>query len=231
MAHFGINLRFDLPLATPRPAGFCPGSSEASVCGPARPGGGRDRGEALRLYGGRAELVTVSLPAVEERAWRARRRRVGRDAAAIRGVLSCASVPPRGARGPGGALARHRNADLRLPLPRLIDVTLDPQAEPDLPALKRGGRGDRRAPRRPRGRVPRRAERTARRSAARSSHGVWIPAAAGDPGGLSSWSSRGMSLSPAPGNRRPVAAGWVPADDMWPGSSSSSALSTRCTAA
>lgn len=92
--------------------------------------------EALRLYGMRTKLVTVTLPSIEDH-----RRSEREMAAAIamlnatHGVLSAVPVPKEELE----ALVEPwlgTKAQLDLPLPRLIDVTLDPRARPDLPALQ-----------------------------------------------------------------------------------------------
>jgi cell division transport system permease protein len=93
--------------------------------------------EALRLYGLRAELVTVSLPSVQD----ARRgeQDVARAVDILRrtpGVTSAVPVPPEELE----ALVEPWLDDFKggtdLPLPRLIDVIVDPRARPDLPALQ-----------------------------------------------------------------------------------------------
>ena len=93
--------------------------------------------EALRLYGLRTKLVTVSLPSIED-AGRGEREM----AAAIemlngtRGVLAAVPVPPEELEALVEPWLGTAKANVDLPLPRLIDVTLDPQAKPDLPALQ-----------------------------------------------------------------------------------------------
>ena len=93
--------------------------------------------EALRLYGMRTKLVTVSLPSIED-AGRGEREM----AAAIemlngtRGVISAVPVPPEELEALVEPWLGTAKANVDLPLPRLIDVTLDPQAKPDLPALQ-----------------------------------------------------------------------------------------------
>lgn len=92
---------------------------------------------ALRLYSLRAKLVTVTLPAVEDVAAGDRNVENVLDVLrATRGVTSAQPVPP-------GELAKliepwlgSARAALDLPMPRLIDVTLDPGAKPDLAALQ-----------------------------------------------------------------------------------------------
>jgi cell division transport system permease protein len=94
--------------------------------------------EALRLYDLRRELVTVTLPSVED----------GRDgdqklAQAIdllrrtRGVTSAVAVPPQELKALVEPWLGTSNSDMDLPLPRLIDVIIEPQAGPDLPALEK----------------------------------------------------------------------------------------------
>jgi cell division transport system permease protein len=91
----------------------------------------------LRVSNLRAKLVTVTLPSVDDAV------RGDRDLAAAlevlrqtRGVTAAVPVPP-------DELARliepwvgGAQASIDLPIPRLIDVTLDPSANPDLPALQ-----------------------------------------------------------------------------------------------
>jgi cell division transport system permease protein len=93
--------------------------------------------EALRLYGLRTKLVTVSLPSIED-AGRGEREM----AAAIemlngtQGVISAVPVPPEELEALVEPWLGTAKANVDLPLPRLIDVTVDPQAKPDLPALQ-----------------------------------------------------------------------------------------------
>jgi cell division transport system permease protein len=93
--------------------------------------------EALRLYGLRAELVTVSLPSVND-AGRGEQN-VAQAVDILRrtpGVRSVVPVPPDEV----AALVEPWLDDFKsaadLPLPRLIDVIIEPQAKPDLPALQ-----------------------------------------------------------------------------------------------
>lgn len=93
--------------------------------------------EALRLYGLRAELVTVSLPSVQDAS--RGEQDVARAVAVLRetpGVTSVVPVPPEELE----ALVQPWLDDVKsgtdLPLPRLIDVMVDPRARPDLPALQ-----------------------------------------------------------------------------------------------
>ena len=93
--------------------------------------------EALRLYGLRAELVTVSLPAVPDAS------RGEQDVARAvdilretRGVTSVVPVPPEELAALVEPWLEDFDNGSDLPLPRLIDVVVDPQAGPDLPALQ-----------------------------------------------------------------------------------------------
>ena len=93
--------------------------------------------EALRLYRLRAELVTVSLPSVND-AGRGERH-VAQAVDILRntpGVRSVVPVPPEEV----AALVEPWLGDFKsavdVPLPRLIDVVIDPQGKPDLPALQ-----------------------------------------------------------------------------------------------
>jgi cell division transport system permease protein len=94
--------------------------------------------EALRLYGLRAELVTVSLPSVNDAS--RGERHVAEAIDILRktpGVRSVVPVPPDEV----AALVEPWLDDFKsaadLPLPRLIDVIIEPQAKPDLPALQK----------------------------------------------------------------------------------------------
>jgi len=92
---------------------------------------------ALRLYSLRARLVTVTLPAVPDTGQSARE-----IAAALgvlhqtRGVTSATLVPPAELEQLVEPWLGDIETSIELPLPRLIDVSLDPLAEPDLPSLK-----------------------------------------------------------------------------------------------
>jgi cell division transport system permease protein len=94
--------------------------------------------EALRLYGIRAKLVTVTLPSIEDGTIGNREM-----AAAIEllrqtpGVVSAVPVPPEELEVLVEPWLGTAKAEPDLPLPRLIDVTLDPGATPDLSALQR----------------------------------------------------------------------------------------------
>jgi cell division transport system permease protein len=93
--------------------------------------------EALRLYGLRTKLITVTLPSIED---------VGRGEREMseaiellrrtRGVITAVPVPPEELEALVQPWLGSAKADIDLPLPRLIDVTLDPQVKPDLPALQ-----------------------------------------------------------------------------------------------
>lgn len=90
---------------------------------------------AHTIYSMRAKLVTVTLPAEGNGAAVDERMRTALDLLTrSRGVTSATPVAPQDIEDLfdfGGD-----GADLGLPLPRLIDVTLDPAAEPDLNALE-----------------------------------------------------------------------------------------------
>jgi cell division transport system permease protein len=92
---------------------------------------------ALRVYGLRAKLVTVTLPPVEDAGGGER----GVEAVlgilrATRGVTSAQPVPPDELVKLIEPWLGTARAALDLPMPRLIDVTLDPGAKPDLSALQ-----------------------------------------------------------------------------------------------
>jgi cell division transport system permease protein len=130
--------RFDLPLAETALTRFLPWTIAALVylavlaLAVAAVADG-----ALRLYSLRARLVTVTLPAVPDAGQSARE-----IAAALgvlrqtRGVISATLVPTQELEQLVEPWLGDVETSGELPLPRLIDVTLDPQAEPDLPALK-----------------------------------------------------------------------------------------------
>jgi cell division transport system permease protein len=131
-------LRFDLPLRHSAASRFLPwtigGLLYVVVVALAVTG---IANEALRLYGVRAKLVTVSLPSVEDA------RRGEREMAQavemlreIRGVISAVPVPRKELEALVEPWLGTAKADLNLSLPRLIDVTLEPEATPDLPALQ-----------------------------------------------------------------------------------------------
>jgi cell division transport system permease protein len=93
--------------------------------------------EALRLYGLRAELVTVSLPSVPDAS--RGEQHVAQALEILRGtpgVTSVVPVPPEELAALVEPWLEDFNGGADLPLPRLIDVIVDPQAGPDLPALQ-----------------------------------------------------------------------------------------------
>jgi cell division transport system permease protein len=134
-----MNLRrFDLPLRQSAVSRFLPWTIGAllylalvalAVAGVAD--------EALRLYGMRTKLVTVTLPSLEDHG-RSEREMAAAIAMlnATHGVLSAVPVPPEELKALVEPWLGSAKAQLDLPLPRLIDVTLDPRARPDLPALQ-----------------------------------------------------------------------------------------------
>ena len=94
--------------------------------------------EALRLYDLRRELVTVTLPLVED--GHAGEQKVAQAVDLLRrthGVTSAVAVPPEELKALVEPWLGSSGSDLDLPLPRLIDVTIEPQAGPDLSALEK----------------------------------------------------------------------------------------------
>lgn len=92
---------------------------------------------ALRVYGLRARLVTVTLPPVEDAGQSAREIAAALDVLKqTRGVTSASLVPPEELEQLIAPWVGSGPTGVDLPLPRLIDVTLDPLAEPDLTALR-----------------------------------------------------------------------------------------------
>jgi cell division transport system permease protein len=93
--------------------------------------------QALRLYHLRAQLVTVTLPPTEDAGQSTRE-----SAAALemlqqtRGVTSAQLVPPEELEELLAPFLGNLTNGPDLPLPRLIDVTLDPLAKPDLAVLE-----------------------------------------------------------------------------------------------
>lgn len=92
---------------------------------------------ALRLYHLRAQLVTVTLPPAEDAA------QSSREIAAVlemlqqtRGVTSAQSVPSAELEALLKPFLGEVGNGQELPMPQLIDVTLDPLAAPDLAALE-----------------------------------------------------------------------------------------------
>ena len=91
---------------------------------------------ALHLYNLRAKLVTVTLPSVDDPGRvpsRSRRRSIVLHQ--TRGVTSATPVAPDELKKLVEPWLGSLKEASELPLPRLIDVTLDPKAKPDLPAL------------------------------------------------------------------------------------------------
>ncbi len=94
--------------------------------------------EALRLYDLRRELVTVTLPSVADgRAGEQKLAQAIELLRGTRGVTSAVAVPPEELKALVEPWLGASNSDMDLPLPRLIDVTIEPQAGPDLPALEK----------------------------------------------------------------------------------------------
>jgi cell division transport system permease protein len=94
--------------------------------------------EALHRYDLRRELVTVTLPSVED--GRAGEQQVAQAIDLLRrtsGVTSAVAVPPEELKALVEPWLGTPDSDLDLPLPRLIDVTIEPQAGPDLSALEK----------------------------------------------------------------------------------------------
>jgi cell division transport system permease protein len=92
---------------------------------------------ALHLYGMRTKLITVTLPSIDDAG---RGEQEMSEAIELlrrtRGVITAVPVPPDELEALVQPWLGRAKADLDLPLPRLIDVTLDPQVKPDLPALQ-----------------------------------------------------------------------------------------------
>jgi cell division transport system permease protein len=92
---------------------------------------------ALRLYNLRAKLVTVTLPSIEDAGQGAEQMKATLDLLhQTRGVTSATPVPPDELKKLIEPWLGSVKEASDLPLPRLIDVTLDPKAMPDLPALE-----------------------------------------------------------------------------------------------
>ena len=131
--------RFDLPLRQNAASRFLPwtigGSLYLAVVALAV---AAIADEALRLYGMRAQLVTVSLPSVQDAS--RGERNVAQALDILRrtpGVTSVVSVPAEELAALVEPWLDDSKSDMDLPLPSLIDVTLDPQARPDLAALQK----------------------------------------------------------------------------------------------
>jgi len=134
-----MNLRrFDLPLEQTAPSRFLPWTIGALVylaviaLAIAAMADG-----ALRLYGMRSKLVTVTLPSADDAGQ-------GQDQMAqaldiltrTRGVTSAVPVPADELEALIQPWLGNVDTEIALPLPRLIDVTLDPLAQPDLASLQ-----------------------------------------------------------------------------------------------
>jgi cell division transport system permease protein len=92
---------------------------------------------ALRLYHLRAQLVTVTLPSVEDPGQSAREIAGALDILQqTRGVTSARPVAPEELKELIEPFLDSVASERDLPLPQLIDVTLDPAAKPDLRALE-----------------------------------------------------------------------------------------------
>ena len=92
---------------------------------------------ALRIYNLRAKLVTVTLPSAEDAGQGAEQIKAALDVLQqTRGVTSATPVPPEELKRLIEPWIGNMKEASDLPLPRLIDVTLDPLAKPDLPALQ-----------------------------------------------------------------------------------------------
>jgi cell division transport system permease protein len=92
---------------------------------------------ALRLYHLRAELVTVTLPPSTNSASSTREIAAACDMLErTHGVTSATLVPPEELEALLAPLLGNPPSHRELPLPRLIDVTLDPLTKPDLAALE-----------------------------------------------------------------------------------------------
>src|ERR687892_671145 len=94
--------------------------------------------EALRLYGLRAELVTVTLPSVQDAGHG--EENVTQAVDILRrtpGVRSVVPVPPEELEALVEPWLDDFKSGMDLPLPRLIDVIIDPHAKPELAALLR----------------------------------------------------------------------------------------------
>jgi cell division transport system permease protein len=93
--------------------------------------------DALRLYDMRARLVTVTLPSVDDARTSAQQMAAAVDILErTRGVTSAKPVPPEDLKKLIEPWLGDLKTGLDLPLPRLIDVTLDPVVTPDLSALQ-----------------------------------------------------------------------------------------------
>jgi cell division transport system permease protein len=92
---------------------------------------------ALRIYGTRARLVTVTLPSVDDARASAQQIAAALDILGrTQGITSATPVPPAELEQLIEPWLGNLKTGLDLPLPRLIDVTLDPLVKPDLAALQ-----------------------------------------------------------------------------------------------
>jgi len=92
---------------------------------------------ALRVYNLRAKLVTVTLPSVEDAGQSAEQIKAALDVLhQTQGVTSATPVSPKELKKLIEPWLGSIKEASDLPLPQLIDVTLDPQAQPDLAALQ-----------------------------------------------------------------------------------------------
>ena len=92
---------------------------------------------ALRIYTLRAKLVTVTLPSAEDAGQGGEQIKAALEVLQqTRGVTSATPVPPEELKRLIEPWIGNMKEASDLPLPRLIDVTLDPLAKPDLPALQ-----------------------------------------------------------------------------------------------
>lgn len=92
--------------------------------------------EALRGYGMRTKMVTVTLPVFDAGAGQQELAEALNILRNTRGVVSAVPVPVAEVAILVEPWMGDLDADMDLPLPRLIDVTLDPRTEVDLAALE-----------------------------------------------------------------------------------------------
>jgi cell division transport system permease protein len=92
---------------------------------------------ALRIYNLRAKIVTVTLPSVEDTARSAEQLKAALDVLRrTRGVTAATPVSPENLKKLIEPWLGNIKEASDLPLPQLIDVSLDPIAKPDLAALQ-----------------------------------------------------------------------------------------------
>jgi cell division transport system permease protein len=131
-----LRRRLDLPLAQTAPGRFLPWLIGGMIYGTVvMLGVAMTADRAMRTYDQRAQLVTVTLPVTDGDG--------ARDIEAVLealrntpGVLAATPVPGDELRALMAPWLGEARSGIDLPLPRLIDVTLDPLAVPDLPALE-----------------------------------------------------------------------------------------------